>query len=209
MPFIHEITRYATGVAPLPSATQIFTSSSAEPPSGDGPYVHFIETGGISPARVQNRLVGYERPSAEIIVRAKKFSVAMQMARALFNRLNIRNLNAVGAYSVSVTLTRSGSVATATSPSHGFVQGQIITIAGAVEPEYNVIDVPITFIDTNTFSFAVAGTPASPATGAITASFAGTRYVELEPMMQPYDGGPDANGRARVRFSVRAYKGQS
>lgn len=62
------------------------------------------------------------------------------------------------------TLTSAGGIATATiSSGHAYIPGQVVLIAGAEQPEYNgqfrVLTTTIT-----TFTFAVEGTPASPAT---------------------------------------------
>lgn len=75
-------------------------------------------------------------------------------------------------------LTRSGGTATAvTIGVHGFVTGQTITMAGAVEPDYNG-DFVITVINPTTFTYAVGGSPSSPATGTITATHAITAFAD-------------------------------
>lgn len=83
-------------------------------------------------------------------------------------------LNELGAYFASVlplsvsSLTRSGSVATATtSTAHGFATGETHTIAGATDPAYNGA-VTVTVTGDTTFTYAVAGAPATPASGTIT-----------------------------------------
>lgn len=74
--------------------------------------------------------------------------------------------------SISVTsITRSGNVATVTTAAdHGFDDGQVTTIAGAVETEYNVTDARIIVESATIFHYVVLGTPSSPATGTITAT---------------------------------------
>lgn len=68
------------------------------------------------------------------------------------------------------SITRSGATATVTTASaHGRTTGDVITIAGADQPEYNVT-ATITVTGTTTFTFAVSGTPATPATGTLTYS---------------------------------------
>ena len=70
----------------------------------------------------------------------------------------------------SVTsITRAGAVATATVPSHGYATDDAVYIRGAVEVEYNGL-VTITVTGVDTFTYAVGGAPASPATGTITVS---------------------------------------
>lgn len=65
-------------------------------------------------------------------------------------------------------LTRSGSTATVDQgAAHSYVTGDIVTIAGADQSEYNG-DHTITVTGANTYTFSVTGTPATPATGTIT-----------------------------------------
>lgn len=66
-------------------------------------------------------------------------------------------------------ITRSGSVATATTAeNHGYVTGDLVTIVGANQSEYNGT-FQITKTGDTTFTYTVSGTPATPATGTITA----------------------------------------
>ncbi len=71
----------------------------------------------------------------------------------------------------SVTsITRSGTTATVTIANHGYVTGDVIRISGATQAAYNgnfTITVPVG--STNTFTYTVSGSPATPATGTITA----------------------------------------
>src|SRR3990167_6818942 len=72
------------------------------------------------------------------------------------------------AQSVS-TLTRSGTTATATTAAaHGYASNDYVTIAGAGQEGYNGT-YQITVTGDTTFDYTVAGTPATPATGTITA----------------------------------------
>jgi SPP1 family predicted phage head-tail adaptor len=69
------------------------------------------------------------------------------------------------------SLTRAGSLATATTSStHGFTTGDYVTHAGADQAEYNV-EAQVTVTSPTTYTFTVDGTPATPATGTITATF--------------------------------------
>lgn len=63
------------------------------------------------------------------------------------------------------SITRMGSVATATLNAHGYAVGDKVVISGATQTEYNGT-VTITAVTSNTFNYAVTGTPVSPATGA-------------------------------------------
>jgi len=69
----------------------------------------------------------------------------------------------------SVTITRSGSVATVSHTAHGLATGKKILISGAVQNEYNRIKT-ITYINANSYSYTVSGTPTTPATGTIKAT---------------------------------------
>lgn len=71
------------------------------------------------------------------------------------------------------SLTRSGSTVTATtSADHKISSGMSITVAGAVETDYNgTFTVTVTASDV--FEYTITGTPTTPATGTITGTFAG------------------------------------
>lgn len=71
------------------------------------------------------------------------------------------------------SLTSSGGLATAVANGHALASGQDATIAGAADSEYNGT-FAITVIDEDTFSYAVSGSPNSPTSGTITASFSGS-----------------------------------
>lgn len=65
------------------------------------------------------------------------------------------------------SITRSGTVATVTAPNaHNYATGISQAISGAVETDYNITAV-ITVTGEKTFTYTVAGTPTTPATGTI------------------------------------------
>lgn len=67
------------------------------------------------------------------------------------------------------SLTRSGAVATFTDATgHGYIDGDVVLIAGANEPEYNG-EYIIGNVTSTAFDYTITGTPATPATGTITA----------------------------------------
>jgi len=73
----------------------------------------------------------------------------------------------------STTITQSAGVATGTtSIDHGFEVGDLITISGANEYQYNVIEEVTSVPSSTTFTYAVDSTVASPATGTIIATVA-------------------------------------
>jgi hypothetical protein len=67
----------------------------------------------------------------------------------------------------SCTITRSSTTATVTCTAHGYKTGNFVKIAGASQSAYNG-DFYITVTGVNTFTYTVAGSPATPATGTIT-----------------------------------------
>lgn len=78
----------------------------------------------------------------------------------------------VDGYNVkTITITRSGATATANCTSHGFLGHQTVKISGADQTDYNG-EFRITVTDANNFTFTVGGSPATPATGTITAKVA-------------------------------------
>lgn len=88
-------------------------------------------------------------------------------ADAVYFKRNV--LIGISAVSVS-SITRSGSTATVTTATaHGFQTGQYVTIAGATQTEYNGL-FAVTVTSTTVFTYTVSGSPATPATGTITAA---------------------------------------
>ena len=86
-----------------------------------------------------------------------------------------RTVNLGQLRSGAVTITRSGTTATATwvGGAHPFVTGQRVVHSGATQAEYNGA-VTITSTGANTYTFTVTGTPATPATGTILAAVGDT-----------------------------------
>lgn len=79
-------------------------------------------------------------------------------------------MNRQTVYSQLTSITRSGTTATATLANHALFTGQIITVAGATPTEYNG-SYEVTVLTKDTFTYQVAGSPATPATGTILASY--------------------------------------
>jgi hypothetical protein len=69
----------------------------------------------------------------------------------------------------SATITRSGTLATATVTAHGYSNGDQVNIRGATDALYNG-DFLISGVATDTFQYTMAGTPAADATGTIFAN---------------------------------------
>ncbi len=69
----------------------------------------------------------------------------------------------------SVSITRSGAVATVAHTAHGLSTGDQVVIRGTNQREYSGIKT-ITVTTANAYTFAVTGTPVTPATGTPTAT---------------------------------------
>lgn len=68
-------------------------------------------------------------------------------------------------------ITRTGNVANATAAAlHGLVSGQTVTVFGADQVDYNVVDAVIIVASGGVFHYIVENTPVSPATGTLTAT---------------------------------------
>lgn len=82
--------------------------------------------------------------------------------------LHMRNGNPDGT-AESVTIISAAGIATVTHAAHSLHSGDQVTIAGANEADYNGT-FEITVLDINTYTYAVSGSPTTPATGSITAT---------------------------------------
>lgn len=75
------------------------------------------------------------------------------------------------------SITRAGSTATVTtSVANNLATGDYVTIAGATQNEYNGT-FQITSTGASTFTYAVVGTPTTPATGSIQLTFSGVQHT--------------------------------
>jgi len=70
----------------------------------------------------------------------------------------------------SVTITRVDTTATVAHTAHGLATGQMVTIRGALQPEYNGAGKVITVTGVDEYTYQVSGAPATPATGTITST---------------------------------------
>jgi hypothetical protein len=70
-------------------------------------------------------------------------------------------------WDLEASITRSGTTATVTTTTpHGLTTGQSVSIAGAEQDDYN-ITATITVVSATVFTYTVAGSPTTPATGLI------------------------------------------
>lgn len=89
MPFLDEIAAYLIAQNIGVGGSNIFLGSRANIPAGDGPLMTLIETGGSAPGRVHNDIKAHwQRPTAQITVRAKTYPPARAMAKAAYDLLD-------------------------------------------------------------------------------------------------------------------------
>jgi len=78
--------------------------------------------------------------------------------------------NTPGPETVPFTVQRTLPTAYVTLAGHGYTTGDVLTIEGADQAEYNKSNVTITVLDTDTFTYPLASNVDAEATGTITAS---------------------------------------
>lgn len=67
----------------------LFKSSKAIIPAGDGPYVTVSELGGVAPTRIQNKAsAATQRPNVQVLTRAMTESAARARAWAAYQALD-------------------------------------------------------------------------------------------------------------------------
>lgn len=112
----------------------------------------------------------------------------------------IPNNNVTGT-AVTASITRTTTVATVTVPSTvGYAVGNSVVIAGANQSAYNGTQIITGITNGTKFTFTVAGSPTTPATGTITSTFLGqvgtpfTVLAYLSPTQIVIDGDATTNG---------------
>ena len=106
--------------------------------------------------RIQNPVAHFS--VSDIVNKAKEVAgvtrVFVEEAGTTFDVINISSI------------TLAGQVATGVTPApHNLENHMQVTITGATETEYNVVDARVLVITTHIFVYIVVGTPTSPATG--------------------------------------------
>lgn len=91
--FLDDLTTklVAAGVGTISgSSKNIFSSSGAAIPSGAGPYLIIVETGGFAPTRIHNKPgAATQRPTAQLtVVAGAGFPTARAMASAAYTALD-------------------------------------------------------------------------------------------------------------------------
>lgn len=100
------------------------------------------------------------------------------------------------------SLTRVGTVATATTSSaHGLGSNVKMTITGADQAEYNVVASDIIVTGTDTFTFTVTGSPATPATTATTID---ANFVSVGVPVESIEFGVDQNQIADTPLTLQS-----
>jgi hypothetical protein len=128
-------------------------------------------TGGTTPTYKKARAgdtVNIVAGSVDININVKDTAGSnIQSARVL---LKASNGTGPFPFEDSVTITRSGSIASVSHTAHGMATNDKIQIKGADQWEYNGV-FSITNVTTNAYDYTVSGTPTTPATGTIEATF--------------------------------------
>lgn len=207
--FIDEVRQLLEDEDVATGGVDFFNSSLASVPKGAGPYLLIRETSGPGPDKIHNQLrpPAYVRPQAQLMSIAEDPVLARRMIDAAYRVLCARTNEFLGTRTVSVTsLTREGTVATAvTEEPHQWGTGYLIEIAGSDQAEY-LDTFEITVVDETTFTFTVMGSPTTPATGTITAAYAGTWYRSISAIQDPFGMSLDSDDRTRFAFNIRADK---
>lgn len=206
--FIDEIRSLIEAAGVATGGTNFFNSSLLAVPKGVGPYLLIRVTGGGSPDKTHNQTVppAYVRPQAQLMTVSTDPDLAYRMIQDVYAAVVGKRNQLIGAVSRTVTLTREGAVARGeTEEPHRWGSGYSIVIAGAGQSEYNGTHT-ITVTGETTFTFAVTGTPTTPATGTITAAYLGTWYRSIDAIQDPFNLSLDSDDRARFAFNIRADK---
>lgn len=103
--FIDDLVTILTQAGVGTAGTTIFWSSKAPIPTGDGPYLSIIETGGTDPWLVHNAGSYYQRPSAQILARGKSYDATRNMIKNAYNALvRKRNVTINSVWYVSIDI---------------------------------------------------------------------------------------------------------
>ena len=105
--------------------------------------------------------------SVTVTVKDANSLAAVESARVLLEAASGGDLPA----GESCTITRSGATASVAHTAHGMTTGMSVIIRGAAQDEYNGIYV-ISNVTADAYDYTVSGSPATPATGTITATCA-------------------------------------
>lgn len=94
MPWLEDVATLVIDAGAAALNTTLFLGTAANIPTGAGPYLIICETAGLPPERLHSDDVGvlnaaaYERPGAQLTVRAVDYTAARTMARAAYNAVD-------------------------------------------------------------------------------------------------------------------------
>lgn len=87
--FLDEIAAWLVSKGVGTIGSNIILGSRGTIPTGDGPYISLTETGGSGPTRVHNEAGPHtQRPTAQVLVRAKNYLEARLMAKTAYDALD-------------------------------------------------------------------------------------------------------------------------
>jgi len=86
MAFLDEIAAHIVAQGAATLGVDLFLSTKAQIPDGNGPYTTLIETGGTSSRRTQNNK-SYNRPACQVVTRASNYKVARDTAAKIYQAL--------------------------------------------------------------------------------------------------------------------------
>src|SRR5712691_3756634 len=113
MSFLSEMKDTLVAASVGTFGTNLFIGSSAIIPTGDGPYLSLIETGGSGAARSQNG-TPIEQPSAQLSARARQPLAARTMLVAAYVALGgangLHNATLSGVWYLSLTFRQSSPI---------------------------------------------------------------------------------------------------
>lgn len=131
--------------------------------------INLTISGGTTPSyRTDGATINIISGAVTVAVKATTVAgVGIQNARVL---LHASDGTGPFPFEETVTITRAGAVATVSHTGHGMATNDKVMINGADQPEYNGV-FQITVTGANEYTYAVSGTPDTPATGTIDATF--------------------------------------
>jgi hypothetical protein len=104
MSFLEDIIALLESASVGTQNVNIFASTKAAIPKGNGPYLSIVETGGTSPDYIQNQILpAYHKPTAQLTCRAVSYSSARSMlANALNAMCAVNNQTVNGTFYQSI-----------------------------------------------------------------------------------------------------------
>ena len=103
--FIDDIAARLVGQGVGVIGTDLFLSSKAIIPAGDGPFTSLHETGGTGPTHIHNQASAHtQRPTVQVLIRAADYPTARGKARAAYRALDgVFNTTINGTFYLSIT----------------------------------------------------------------------------------------------------------